>query len=50
MQFRIPHASDYNLNTISHYIPSYYLTMSETFGDSSGNILDTSKHFTIGLW
>jgi len=48
MQFRLPDSSDYIVNTVSHYMQSYYLTMSETFGDSSGNIVDTSKHFTIG--
>jgi ubiquinone/menaquinone biosynthesis C-methylase UbiE len=48
MQFRLPGSSDFIVNTVSHYMQSYYLTMSETFGDASGNVVDTSKHFTIG--
>jgi ubiquinone/menaquinone biosynthesis C-methylase UbiE len=48
MQFRLPHSDEFTVNTVSHYIQSYYLTMSQTFGDSSGNLVDVSKHFTIG--
>jgi len=48
MQFRLPESHDFEVNTVSHYMQSYYLTMSEVFGDSSGNIVETSKHFTVG--
>jgi len=48
MQFRLPYCDDFIVNTVSHYMQSFYLTMSETFGDTSGNIVETSKHFTIG--
>lgn len=48
MQFRLPYSDNFIVDTVSHYMQSFYLTMSETFGDSSGNIVETSKHFTIG--
>lgn len=48
MQFRLPFSDNFIVDTVSHYMQSFYLTMSEAFGDSSGNIVETSKHFTIG--
>ena len=48
MQFRLPYSDNFIVNTVSHYMQSFYLTMSETFGDNSLNVLDVSKHFTIG--
>lgn len=48
MQFKLPGSDNFIVNTVSHYMQSYFLTMSETFGDAVGNIVDTSKHFTIG--
>lgn len=48
MQFRLPGSDNFIVNTVSYYMQSYFLTMSETFGDVVGNIVETSKHFTIG--
>ena len=48
MQFKLPHSHDFEVNTVSYYMQNFYLTMSEVFGDNSGNIVETSKHFTIG--
>lgn len=48
MQFRLPYSDNFIVDTVSHYMQTFYLTMSETFGDPAGNIVETSKHFTIG--
>lgn len=48
MQFKLPESDNFTVDTVSHYLQSYYQTMSETFGDSAGNTVEVSKHFTIG--
>ena len=48
MQFRLPGSDDFVVNTVSHYMQSFYQTLSLKFGDPAGNIIETSKHFTIG--
>jgi len=48
MQFRLSGSEDFEVQTVSHYMQSFYLTLSEVYGDASGNIAETSKHFTIG--
>ena len=44
MQFRLPGSDRDIVNTVSHYMQSYYLTMSEILRDE----VDTANHFTIG--
>lgn len=48
MQFRLPNSDEFIVNTVSHYMQSFYQTLSETYGDKVGNIVSTSKDFTIG--
>lgn len=44
MQFRLPGSDSDIVNIVSHYMQSYYLTLSDVIGDK----VDTAKHFTIG--
>jgi len=44
MQFRLPGSDSDIVNIVSHYMQSYYLTMSEVLSDK----VDTAKHFTVG--
>ena len=48
MQFRLPGSDSFIVNTVSYYMQTFYLTMSDLFGDKSGNLIESSKHFTIG--
>ena len=45
MQLKLPESDDFIVNTVSHYMQSYYLTMSEIYGGR----IKTSNDFTIGF-
>lgn len=47
-QYKLPGSNNFEVETVSYYMQTFFLTQSQYFGDDSNNPLDVSEHFTIG--